>query len=238
MDAIRRIATTVIPAPARRVANRAVRGAVLRFAMRQFLRDPDTALGDDRLLALLVFGWGNPSWSARNDYLRACLEQARASEQPILDCGSGLSTLLLGAIAQRHGNRVWSLEHEPKWAHRTQSALSAFGIRSVSLCTAPLRSYGAFSWYDPPLADMPERFSMVVCDGPPGQTPGGRYGLVPVMGTRLAHGCVILLDDARRAHERDTADRWAADLHASCEILSTAQPFVRLVVGAQPAGGR
>ena len=38
---------------------------------------------------------------------------------------------------------------------------------------------------------------------PPGSTRGGRYGLLTVLGERLAPGCTILLDDAGRPDERE-----------------------------------
>lgn len=74
--------------------------------------------------------------------------------------------------------------------------------------SSPLKDYGDFCWYDAPLESMPDSFSLVICDGPPGATKGGRYGLVPFMRDRLRSGCVILLDDAEREEERTIAARW------------------------------
>jgi hypothetical protein len=95
-----------------------------------------------------------------------------------------------------------------------------------------LKTYAGYAWYDPPLARMPSAFSMVVCDGPPADTVGGRYGLVPVMRRRLAPGCVILLDDAVREHERAIARRWEYELEASHDVIDGDKPFIRLVVAA------
>jgi hypothetical protein len=81
-----------------------------------------------------------------------------------------------------------------------------------------LIEYGEFVWYDPPLAQMPEAFSLVICDGPPGTTKGGRYGLLPVLGKRLPPGATILLDDAGRPAETELIRRWEGEAHFKTEI--------------------
>src|SRR6187399_1286181 len=81
-------------------------------AMRRLMREvsPASENFDSELLSDLVNGWGN-SWSARHEFLDACLQHTRKADGPILECGSGLSTLLVGALAQKLGKSVWSLEH-------------------------------------------------------------------------------------------------------------------------------
>ena len=74
------------------------------------------------------------------------------------------------------------------------------------------------------------QFALVVCDGPPADTVGGRYGLVPIMRDRLAPGCAILLDDAEREHERAIARRWQLELGATHQFVADDKPFIRLIV--------
>ena len=199
-------------------------------AMRRFqreLRQGATEFSPD-LLADLVYGWGN-SWSVQHEFLDACLREARVTDGPILECGSGLSTILLGAVAQSRGIRLWSLENDGKYAARVQTCLRKYRINAVTLCVAPLRSFGDFDWYSlPQLQTIPPKISMVVCDGPPGSTRGGRYGLVPVMMDKLRQDCVVLLDDGARAEEQAIAGRWAQLLGASPEIIGTDKPYIRL----------
>lgn len=202
-------------------------------AMRRFLADVQR--GDDfhqELLAELVQGWGN-TWSAQYEYLDACLREARTTTGPILECGSGLSTLLIGAVAQSRGGRVWTLEHEPKWAEIIQKYLRKYRISSVTVSLAPIRSYGEFDWYAlPSLQTLPGKISMVVCDGPPGATRGGRYGLVSVMLDKLRHDCVLLLDDGAREQERLIAARWGQMIMAKPELIGTDKPYYRLRAGS------
>jgi hypothetical protein len=95
---------------------------------------------------------------------------------------------------------------------------------------SPLGQYGEFDWYCPNMETLPDRFSVVTCDGPPGDTLGGRYGLVPVMHHHLRSGSVILLDDAEREHEQEVAKRWEAELPAKAIWIDGRKPFIRLVV--------
>jgi hypothetical protein len=71
---------------------------------------------------------------------------------------------------------------------------------------------------------------MVICDGPPGGTKGGRYGLIPIMSERLATGCTILLDDVVRESERAIANRWQAETGATSETLGAKKPYIKLSV--------
>ena len=115
----------------------------------------------------------------QHEYASVVLRHSQATDGPILECGSGLSTILLGLVAQRNGNKVWALEHNAFFAEKVRSTLKSYGIKSVELYETDLRDYGPYCWYDPPKGKMPKNFSLVVCDGPPYSTPGGRYGMVP-----------------------------------------------------------
>jgi hypothetical protein len=208
-------------------------------AMRRFLREvPDKTRFEPDLLAELVYGWGN-SWSAQHEYLEAALKHVRETDGPILECGSGLSTILMAAVAQTRGLHIWSLEHEPRWAERVQRYLGKYRFTSVTMCIAPLRSYGDFDWYAlPSLQAIPGRISLVICDGPPGSTTrGGRYGLVPVMLEKLRPDCTILLDDGARQDELTIAARWAQTLHGRREVVGKEKPFIRVLAGQPPPPG-
>ena len=194
--------------------------------MKQFIRHRENV--SDRALSDLVYGWGNVGYSAEHEFLRALLRMAREARGPILECGSGLSTILVGHIAQQHGNRLWSLEHHPGWAERVRGRLSECGIESVEICVAPLKDYGEFTWYDPPSDDLPDAFSLVICDGPPHNTHGGRYGLLPVIRNRLAPASTIMLDDAEREEERQIAQRWCEESGGHYQVDGTKKPYLRI----------
>jgi hypothetical protein len=156
-----------------------------------------------RGLPLLRNAWGNLGFVADVCYLLAVLDYADARSGAILECGSGLTTVLLALAAP---GRLWSLEHANDWRRHVRMRLR-LARTHANVMLSPLKPYGEFQWYDIP-ATLPSEFGLVVCDGPPGFTPGGRYGLLPLLGNRLPRGTVVLLDDAQRLDEQLVLKRW------------------------------
>jgi hypothetical protein len=177
----------------------------------------------------LVYGWGNELWSGWCEYLAACVEHSLTTRGPILECGSGLSTVLVGIVAQRRRLAHWALEHMPEFAAKVKTQLAKYRIDSTLHC-APLKDHGQFVWYDAPADRMPTSFGLVICDGPPGAVKGGRFGLLPVMRSRLAHDCVILLDDGARQQERQVAEDWVKLTGARYETVGQVKPFIRMTL--------
>jgi len=163
------------------------------------------------MLSDLLTGWSNEGYAANLEYFEEVAKLSVASEGPILECGSGATTILLGLLCGCRGIEVWSLEHSAEWQKRVSDVLTRHHISGVRVCFSPLAEYGEFDWYDAPLAEMPNEFSFVVCDGPPGATKGGRYGLLPLVGSRLPAGSTILLDDASRPGEAELIRRWESE---------------------------
>lgn len=235
MSLWRTIARAMLPARLREYLRGAHRDFVFRRAMKRFVRSPrDFAQAGSGVLKDLIYGWNNDAWSALDEYLAGAMDRALTTPGPTLECGSGLSTLLLGVIAQQRGLRHFALEHSPQWAARVRSHLERQHIGSVTVCSAPLKDHGEFSWYDVSLESLPDSFSLVLCDGPPsGTTKGGRYGLVPILRSRLKPGCVILLDDIAREEERTVAERWQTELQAMSRTCGTAKPYLELTIQGQ-----
>lgn len=225
------IAKAVLPGPVGKYLRSKHRAWVFSHAMRTFTADP---LGswqrNPRLLSRLIYGWGNETFSAHEEYLRACLRHGLRFSSSILECGSGLTTVLVGALLDKNGGTMCSLEHKSLWRDRVQAVLDRYQIRSVQLLMAPLTSYGEFTWYGPPHGSLPIDISLVICDGPPAGGPGGRYGAVPLMRERLRRGAVVLLDDAGRKEEREIASRWANELGAGMEIFGEEKPYARIAI--------
>jgi hypothetical protein len=204
------------------------RGFVLQRAIRKVRQDlRANILPSDELLSRLRFGWGNEGWSASEDFLRGCIEDALRCHGAILECGSGLTTLAIGIIAEQRGLPFVSLEHSADWYERTNSVAAALSIRGVCIKYSPLRRYGNYCWYEFD-ESFHQRFSLVICDGPPGQTHGGRYGLLPVAQSTFSDGCVILVDDAVRSGEQAVVRRWQKEASLRCETLGRTTPYFRL----------
>lgn len=213
------------------VARRLHRRVVFSGAMKELRRSVKAPgyVPSSALMQRLVYGWGNPSWSAHEDFLIAAAEAALVARGPILECGSGLSTLILGMVAPT-GSTVWSLEHHLGWYERMRLELTRHALDNVELCYAKLHDRGSYCWYGAPKERMPGNFALVVCDGPPHSTPGHRYGLLPEMRSHLAAGCTILLDDAGPTYEGKTIERWASELGTGFTISGTQKRLGRLTV--------
>lgn len=229
MLTVKLIAKQILPAPVNRFLGRKHRELVFPKAMKRFMRDPVYAATQPDLIAKCIYGWGNEGFSGRDEYLAACLGEVLESDGPILECGSGLSTLLLGAVAQVTGRALWSLENSEIWGSKTQKALDKYGITSVRLCVAPLKDYGEFSWYEPLLVEMPDRFSLVICDGPPRKTHGARYGLLPLMKNQLCGQCIILFDDVVSEQEEAILLRWVEEFGVHYIVHGSRKPYARVV---------
>ncbi|WP_456374973.1 O-methyltransferase [Thiolapillus sp.] len=170
------------------------------------------------LQAKLGFGQALPwteHWSAAEDFLLLiadhCLTQKPAS---ILECSSGLSTLVLARCCQLNGRgQVLSLENGEEYARATRENLAAFGLAShARVLHAPLSHQQVddreFQWYRPD-ESLPATIDMLVVDGPPGfLQPCSRYPALPLLRSRLADGCHVFLDDAARDDEKEIARRW------------------------------
>src|SRR5207244_2749488 len=215
-----------LPGPLKQAARIAWQRQQMRRAMRRLVALPPGTTPERRLLDELRAAWDNEGFTADIDYLAEVARHAAQTPGPVLECGSGLTTLLLGALAGRRGVEVGALGNDPqrrrrgggalrgpgagpgdpgvspprpyRWVRRVGAALRDHVAGQVYLWLSPLSDYGAFDWYAAPLPLMPEEFRLVVCDGPPDDTRGGRFGLLSVIGDRLPPGAVILLDDAAR----------------------------------------
>jgi len=208
-----------VPKPVKRVVRNLVQKHQLSSAIGAMAHLPNGETPSRQLLADLITGWDNPGFAADLDYVEELAGRASTTAGPILECGTGLTTIILGLLAGRRGVEVWSLENSEEWHFRISGALKHHGIKDVRISLAPLRDYQGFCWYDPPLLEMPNQFSLVVCDGPPGTTKGGRYGLMPILGNRLVAGSVVLLDDAERPGEIESLNRWQSEVRLDIRIV-------------------
>ena len=207
----------VFPKWLKRPVKRALLNRQLRHAIRE-LRKSGMNVPRRELLSELIKGWGNEGYSANLEYLETVARLSVDARGPILECGTGATTILLAILSERRDIEVWSLEHSVEWKTRIAQVLAHNGIGPARICWSPLIEYGEFDWYEPPLAQLPNEFSLAICDGPPGSTKGGRYGLLPVMGNRLPAGSTILLDDATRPGELEVLKRWQQEVRFETEL--------------------
>jgi len=182
-----------------------------------------------------------PDWSAAPDFLQ-CLIDVCLEQRPslILECGSGLTTVVLARCCQLNGyGHVYSLENGADYAAATRAMLAGFDVaQQASVVHAPLETVildaAEYRWYS--RRRLPAgRFDMLVIDGPPGFIQRhSRYPALPLLHDRLADDCAVFLDDAARQDEREIVARWLAgfpafwheylELERGCSILRRRAP--------------
>lgn len=155
-------------------------------------------------------------WAASPDFLGVLARHVtQARPKAILECGSGVSTVVLARACELNGiGRVYSLEHLPDFAERIRSELSRHGLAGhAEILDAPLTRHtlddgSEWSWYG--LRALPPiQFDMLVIDGPPNTTgPLARYPAGPLLFPHLEPGASVFLDDTHRKDEQETVARW------------------------------
>lgn len=145
--------------------------------------------------------------------LAVYLERSRPKR--VLEIGSGVSTIILGAYADRHRDddvKVTTLEHDRKYHRKTGRALKELGLADrVDLWHARLRrrQFGTgdlsrwYPWYH---VQLEGDFDFVFVDGPPMKK--GREVVYFAIADHLAKGWEMWLDDGRRDHESRCIALW------------------------------
>jgi hypothetical protein len=188
---------------------------------------------DDILLRKLVYGWGNQGFSAQVNYLKTCIKYGLSCQLPVLECGSGLTTVLLGIVLNKSNIELYSLENSAPWAGRVKNALDSLNLHHTYLYEGPLKSYGNFTWYDVSELDVKQQFGLIICDGPPAQTNGGRYGLVPIMKEFIDKDTIILMDDTIRQDEMSIIKKWQTLISFTEEYVTEGDHHAILQVTGQ-----
>lgn len=133
----------------------------------------------------LFKAYGNP-YAADAPTLALLVGVARKCRGPIIETGSGLSSVLMAAVSD---GPVYCLEHEAHWAARTKALAEEAGTRNVGICQAPMVDL----WYQTEPFYLPAKFALGFCDGPP-RNYGTRMRFFDVFGDRCE---AIIVDDAK-----------------------------------------
>lgn len=138
--------------------------------------------------------WDNP-YAAPPELLFTMYQAAASAKGPVLETGSGLTTILMGLASQHRGGkqRVVALEHDVDWLRKTRKGLERYKVETVDLIYTPLKEYGPDKWwYD--ITRIPKYdYDLVLCDGP--QRRFGRWGLFKLLGEQIS-GANWMMDDA------------------------------------------
>lgn len=133
----------------------------------------------------LVRAWGN-NFAVPAEELMTIIMLARDNEGPVLEAGSGLTSLVLAAIGETKDFNVWSLEHDEIWFEKVAKFKERLGLERLNLVYSRIVD----GWYS---AKSEGGHTMVLCDGPPRKL-GDRTKLLEK--DWFAPGCKMIVDDA------------------------------------------
>jgi len=132
--------------------------------------------------------WGNHPWRVDNDLLDTWMGLCRNATTPILECGSGL-TSILGAAAT--GENYYALEHNPGWAAKVKMEAERLGLTNLHIVLSPLEN----RWYTTTglenLGLGGNSFKLILVDGPP-EALGNRARVMDAVDMRNA---TVVWDD-------------------------------------------
>lgn len=139
--------------------------------------------------------------------------------QSVVECGSGLSTLIIGALFQQNQRgHIISLEEDPEWHEIMSKLLEEQGLNPyVTLISAPLQPYDSSAketlWYSRErLASIFQEFKqldLLIIDGPIASSSASRYPALPEFEPLIDGQTLIILDDSNRPREQKILDTWA-----------------------------
>ena len=143
-----------------------------------------------------------------------CNEIVHGARTRIVECGSGVSTVVLARLLRERGEgELVALEHDRHWAALVEEQLRREDLGAIArVLYAPLR--GEPPWYDLHDSDrLPAEVDLLVVDGPPAFDPGHgtrRAPALPWFEDRLVAGATVILDDIDRDGEREVLADWEA----------------------------
>lgn len=170
----------------------------------------------------LMLAWGNYGYAAGSSYLCQIAKCAQMPEyKRYLECGTGVSTILLGIIARHRDGRLISLEQNQQWADHMRKVISNLGLtRWVDVRHCPVvERAGDYDWYNIDVSTL-ESIDLVICDGPTSGTRGGRIGCLYELNHMLNAGATILLDDTHRKDEQVAITQWSEARFLSTKTLN------------------
>ena len=165
-------------------------------------------------------------WAATPQYLAFVGDYiVRNKPRSILECGSGLSTLIVASLIRRGGQSVFvSLEHDYVCYKKTKRLLTMHGLTEyANVCFAPLKAFDidheTWKWYDYECF-ITNPIDLLVVDGPPQRIqPMARYPVLPLLRQQFSDDAVLILDDGNRPDEKRCVERWELEFGVKSQLL-------------------
>lgn len=202
--------------------------------LRRLFETVPNGLSEEQLIELWQT-WGDNLPASRLPYIRTSISEAARCPGPILQCGSSLSSILIGILchqAEAPAKHLWILEHDPHWGNVIRSWLERYEISKAHVISAPADQFDDFVWYVLDTSRLPKNFALVLCDGS-AALPSSAKGVVQRMSDHLDHRCVILARNTKRPRDLKHLASWAKSRRAPFLVQDAAEPFVKVALRDQ-----
>lgn len=140
----------------------------------------------------------------------------------ILECGSGLSTLIMGYTVEGQETNLFSLEQSNDEVTRTKNLINHHGLKfNLYLNHSPLTEYKDSKWYDISNISLPKVFDLIILDGPYEFDNYGVYRKHSLgnLSPYISDKTIIIMDDAKR--DMPIIETWKKEYKLSVEFLNT-----------------
>lgn len=166
----------------------------------------------------------------------------------IVECGSGLSTIIIAQCLKKIGNgHVISLEHDATHHYKTSRWLKELGLdRRASVVHSELSGIIPFYSSFPSMGEI----DMLFVDGPPSSIhPLSRYKAKALFKS-MSQNAFVFLDDTHRNSEKLTVQLWADEVpgishsetiedgERKCSVFALSRPKKQRVLVSIPTTGK
>lgn len=189
--------------------------------------------------SFLPFGW----YAMEPEALVTLMSQIQLRRpQVIVECGSGLSTLLIGGlIKQDRLGHLYSIEEDEVWYRAISRLIEDRGLGDrVTVIHAPLEPYAIdegheMKWYsgDSLNRALPslDRIGVLIVDGPKTTEDVSRFPALPYFSSLVDEETLIVLDDVDRPSEQWVLSEWQGLRSLTVEVHKRSerhQAYVRV----------
>lgn len=181
-------------------------------------------------VAELFAHWGDPLSQSGESYVRSVIAHAAQARGPIVQCGSSVLTLVLGAVCHADAEKakqLWSLEHDTHWANTMRSWLTQYQLGAAHVIASRAHLFDGYVWFAVDTTRLPDQVSLLFCDGARA-TPNGMVGALNRLQGRLADEFTVLGRRVIRPEDLKQVHLWAKTHDARCVVVDREEGFVKV----------
>ena len=153
----------------------------------------------DRDIVVLKKAYGNERYISTEEILLSLILFSRQIKGDILECGCGLSTIVMAAANPE--NTIYALEQEVTYALWVQSLIDCYSLKNVKILQTPVVD----GWYKIPKG-LPD-FDMVYCDGPRGE----RSKMYDAVSDKVKKNAIMVFDDYGFRTLEEDLKKWGSN---------------------------